>query len=122
MTRICENCGFQNQDDYDYCAKCGTPLVEGLRPRQVYVVRAENAEINKKALLITYIVTILLSWGGVLLNLVFKHAALSAFTFFGFFLPFYLIQSPVREIKKHGLIQLIISVAGISLSFYIFIH
>ena len=30
MTRICSNCEFENQDDYDFCAKCGTPLVDGV--------------------------------------------------------------------------------------------
>ena len=122
MTRICKNCGFQNQDDYDYCAKCGTPLVEGLRPKQVFVYRQEDIKVNKTAIIITYIITIFLSWGGIILNLFFKYAAISAFTFFGFFLPFYLIQSPVRQIKKHGIIQLIISLVGISLSFYIYTH
>lgn len=122
MTRICENCGFQNQDEYDYCAKCGTPLVEGLRPKQVYVLRPDQIEINRKAILATYIITIFLSWGGLILNVVFKYAALSAFTFFGFFLPFYLIQSPVGKIRKHGLIQLAISLVGIALSFYIYMR
>ena len=50
MTRICKNCSFENQDDYDYCAKCGTPLVEGVQPRQFYVYRQEMPQINKKAI------------------------------------------------------------------------
>ena len=43
MTRLCKNCGFENQDDYDFCAKCGTPLVEGLKPRQFKVYRAQGS-------------------------------------------------------------------------------
>ena len=61
MTRICKNCEFINQDDYDFCAKCGTPLVEGLKPRQVHVYKVEQLPINKKALIIAYIITIFLS-------------------------------------------------------------
>ena len=53
MVRNCNNCGFVNQDDYDYCAKCGTPLVEGLRPKQVYVLNAQEPQINKKMLIIS---------------------------------------------------------------------
>ena len=39
MVRICKNCGFENQDSYDFCAKCGTPLVEGLQPNTFFVYR-----------------------------------------------------------------------------------
>ena len=52
MVRKCKNCGFVNQDDYDFCAKCGTPLVEGLQPRKVYVYRSELPQVNKKALIL----------------------------------------------------------------------
>ena len=65
MTIKCNNCGFENQDDYDYCAKCGIPLVEGMKPRQFYVYKAQEPKLNKRNILITYIITIFLSWGGV---------------------------------------------------------
>ena len=122
MTRICKNCGYENQDDYDYCAKCGTPLVEGLKPKQVIVYRPEDVQINKKALIISYIVTIILSWSGFVVSLISKNTAIAAFTFFGFFMPFYLIQAPVKELRKHGLIQLVISLVGVGLSFYVMFH
>ena len=54
MTRLCENCGFVNQDDYDFCAKCGNPLVEGLKPKNFIVFKPEQYKINKKDILLSY--------------------------------------------------------------------
>lgn len=119
MTRLCKNCGFENKDEYDFCAKCGTPLIEGLQPKQVFVYRREEPQINKKVLIISYMITIFLSWGGFVFGILTKNTTLSAFTFFGFFMPFYLVQAPVRELRKHGLIQLIISIVGVALSLYV---
>lgn len=116
MTRICENCGFENQDDYDFCAKCGNPLVEGLKPKQIYYFNDREPEINKKTMALAYIVTIFLSWSGFVVGSLFKNNTFGIFTFFGFFLPFYLVQAPVRAIRKHGIIMLAISVVGIFLS------
>ena len=121
MTRICSNCEFENQDDYDFCAKCGTPLIEGVQPKNVFVYRAQP-RINKKAIALSYIVTIFLSWSGFVLSVLSKHSPVGIFTFFGFFLPFYLIQSPLREIKRHGYIQLVISAVGVILSLYVLMH
>ena len=122
MVRNCNNCGFVNQDDYDYCAKCGTPLVEGLRPKQVYVLNAQQPQVNKKAIIISYIVTIILSWSGFVVGLISKNTAIATFTFFGFFMPFYLVQSRHPTLRKHGLIQMAISLVGVALSFYILLH
>ena len=122
MTRICKNCGYENKDEYDYCAKCGTPLVEGLKPKQIYVLNNQPVQINKKAVLIAYIITIFLSWGGLILNLVFKSTSMMIFAFFGFFMPFYLLQAPVKELRRHGYILLAISVVGVILSFYVMFH
>lgn len=119
MTRICENCEYVNQDDYDFCAKCGTPLVEGLNPKQVYVYRGVQPQLNKNAIIIAYILTIILSWGGFVWWLATRNTAINAFTFFGLFMPFYLIQAPIRELRKHGIILLFISLAGVILSFYV---
>ncbi|MGX8694437.1 MAG: zinc ribbon domain-containing protein [Methanobrevibacter sp.] len=121
MTRICKNCQYENKDEYDYCAKCGNPLVEGLRPKQVLVYQ-QDPQLNKKAILIAYIVTIFLSWSGVVATLFFKNKSMATFAFFGFFMPFYLLQAPVRKLKMHGLIMLAISVVGVSLSFYLMMH
>ena len=122
MVRTCKNCGFVNQDDYDFCAKCGTPLVEGLRPNNVYVYRPEQLRVNKKALLAAYIVTIFLSWSGFVVGLISKHTSFAVFTFFGFFMPFYLVQSKHPTLRKHGLIMMMISLVGVSLSFYVMFH
>jgi len=119
MTRICNNCGFENQDDYDYCAKCGTPLVEGLKQKNVFVYRPQDVRINKKALAVSYLVTIFLSWSGFVVGLISKNTSYAAFTFFGFFMPFYLVQAPVKELRKHGFIQMAISLAGVMLSFLV---
>ncbi|WP_298502473.1 zinc ribbon domain-containing protein [uncultured Methanobrevibacter sp.] len=123
MVRICKKCGFQNQDDYDYCAKCGTPLVEGLKQKQVYVYHAkQQSEINRKAIILSYIVTIFLSWSGFVVSLFAKNSALATFTFFGFFMPFYLVQSKHPTIKRHGIIQMFISLVGVALSFYVMLR
>ena len=120
MVRKCENCGFENQDDYDFCAKCGNPLVEGLKRSQVYVYRANDLpELNYNAVIISYIVTIFLSWSGFIAGLFLKNTGFAAFTFFGFFMPFYLVQSKHPKLRRHGIIQMVISLIGVALSFYI---
>ena len=96
MVRICKNCGFENQDSYDFCAKCGTPLVEGLQPNTFFVYR----------------ITIFFSFGGFLMDLVARNTSMGFFSFFGFFMPFFLIQAQDNNIKKHGFIQLFISLVG----------
>ena len=122
MTRTCKNCGFVNQDDYDFCAKCGTPLVEGLQPKNVYVYRADQLQVNKKALAAAYIMTIFLSWSGFIVGLISKQTHFAVFTFFGFFMPFYLLQAKHPTLRKHGLIMMMISLVGVSLSFYVMFH
>ena len=86
MTRICSKCEYENQDDYDFCAKCGNPLVEGVQPKNFMVVRPEDIRINKKAIAISYIVTIFLSWSGFIVGILAKNTRMAAFTFFGFFI------------------------------------
>ena len=119
MTRICKKCGFENRDDYDYCAKCGTPLIEGAPQKQFYVYQNPQPQINKKALILSYIVSIFLSWSGFVVGIIAKSTGMAIFTFFGLFLPFYLIQAPVKELRKHGYIMLVISLVGVALSFYV---
>lgn len=121
MTRICSKCEYENQDDYDFCAKCGNPLIEGVQPKNFIVYKAQP-RINKKTIAISYIITIFLSWSGFIVSILSKHSSMGIFAFFGFFLPFYLIQSPVRELKRHGYIQLAISLVGVALSLYVLIH
>lgn len=121
MTRICSNCEFENQEEYDYCAKCGTPLIEGVQPRNFIVYKAQP-RINLNAIIISYIITIVLSWSGFIMTILFKHSHFGIFTFFGFFMPFFLIQSSERQIRRHGFIQLAISVIGVILSMYVMLH
>lgn len=124
MVRLCENCGFENQDDYDYCAKCGTPLVEGAQPKQIYVYKSASGlpELNYRAVIISYIITIFLSWSGFVAWLLARNTAFASFTFFGFFMPFYLVQSKHPKLRRHGIIQMAISLAGVALSFYVLFH
>lgn len=122
MTRECEKCGFVNQDDYDFCAKCGNPLIEGVQPKNFIIFKPEDYKVNKKAIILSYIVTIFLSWSGFVVGLISKHTGFAAVTFFGFFMPFYLVQSKHPTIRKHGIIQLIISLVGVGLSFYVMLH
>ena len=121
MTRFCKSCGYENKDEYDFCAKCGNPLVEGLKPKQVFVYQKEP-QLNKKAILAAYIITIFLSWAGVVSTLFFKNNSMATFAFFGFFMPFYLLQAPVRKLKMHAIILLVISFVGVGLSFYLMLH
>lgn len=122
MTRLCKNCGFVNQDDYDFCAKCGTSLVEGVQPNNFIVFKPDQYKINNKAIILSYIVTIFLSWIGFIVGIISKNTRMAAFTFFGFFMPFYLVQSRHPTIRKHGIIQLIISLLGVALSFYVMLN
>lgn len=112
MVRICKNCGFENQDSYDFCAKCGTPLVEGLQPNTFFVYRNVEHGISRKFIIISYIITIFFSFGGFLMDLVARNTSMGFFSFFGFFMPFFLIQAQDNNIKKHGFIQLFISLVG----------
>ena len=118
MTRICLKCNFENQDDYDFCAKCGNPLIEGVQPNNLFVYRAQPG-INPSIIVLSYIVTILLSWSGFFMNIISKHSRLGFFAFFGFFFPFFLVQSSHRGIRRHGYIQLFISTVGFILSLYV---
>lgn len=112
MVRICKNCGFENQDSYDFCAKCGTLLVEGLQPNTFFVYRNVERGISRKFIIISYIITIFFSFGGFLMDLVARNTSMGFFSFFGFFMPFFLIQAQDNNIKKHGFIQLFISLVG----------
>lgn len=112
MVRICKNCGFENQDRYDFCAKCGTPLVEGLQPNTFFVYRNVEHGISRKFIIISYIITIFFSFGGFFMDLVARNTSMGFFSFFGFFMPFFLIQAQDNNIKKHGFIQLFISLVG----------
>lgn len=76
MVRICKNCGFENQDSYDFCAKCGTPLVEGLQPNTFFVYRNVEHGISRKFIIISYIITIFFSFGGFLMDLVARNTSM----------------------------------------------
>jgi hypothetical protein len=68
----------------------------------------------KKLIIVSYILVILFSWGGLVFNVLFNSFGFIGFI--GLFLPFYLIQSKDSIAKKHGYIQIAISLIGIFLS------
>jgi len=106
MVKICHYCGFENQDSFNFCSNCGRTLVFNEK---------ENSSIDyKKIIIISYVITIIFSWGGLIFNVLFNSYGF--FGFIGLFLPFYLIQSKNPIIKKHGYIQIAISLIGIFLS------
>lgn len=120
MVRICKNCGYENKDEYDFCAKCGTPLAENAVPPNMVLELQENTK--RRLIIISYIITIVLSWGGVLVYFLRGKYAVGYLGFFGAFMPFYLLQSPDKKIKRHGYIMLLISLLGIGLSFYLLFY
>ena len=110
MSKICQNCGSQNPEENNFCGSCGKPLFS--------LDLKENDSSN--LIIISYILTIIFSWGGLILNFLFNFSNFGFFSFFGIFIPFYLIQSKNSAIKKHGFIQIAISLIGIFLSLLIF--
>lgn len=112
MVKICKYCSCENQENFNYCSNCGMPLIQK---------KEKDLILNyKKLIIISYIITILFSWGGILLNILFNNY--SFFSFIGIFLPFYLIQSKDKFVKKHGYIQIAISIVGIILSILLIFH
>ncbi|WP_409200833.1 zinc ribbon domain-containing protein [Methanobrevibacter sp. DSM 116169] len=108
MVKICSRCGFKYKNSYNFCPNCGN---------ESFIKDPDNIAIKNKHLIIgSYILTILFSWGGLLLNFILNFKNTSFFSFFGIFIPFYLIQSNNSLLKKHGYIQIVISLIGIILS------
>lgn len=106
MVKICPYCGCENQDNFNFCYDCGKPLLFN---------EEKNVDINyNKLIIVSYILTILFSWGGLIFNTIFNTFGFIGFI--GLFLPFYLIQSKNPIAKKHGYIQIIISLIGIFLN------
>jgi len=106
MVKICPYCGCENQDNFNFCSNCGRLLLFNEK---------KNVAIDyKKVIMISYLITILFSWGGLVFNAIFNSYGFIGFV--GMFLPFYLIQSKNPIAKKHGIIQIAISLIGIFLS------
>lgn len=106
MTKMCLYCGCENQDNFNFCSNCGRPLS---------IDEEKNIAMDyKKLITVSYIITILFSWGGLIFNTLFSSYGFIGFI--GLFLPFYLIQSSNSIVKKHGYIQMVISLVGIFLS------
>ena len=121
MVRICDKCGFINQDEYDFCAKCGNQLVDNVGYQQMGVPQVSEKS-KRKVILVCYLISIFLSWGGVFLYFLKTTEAIGFFGFFGAFIPFFLIQAPDRKAKIHGCIMLIIALTGIAVSFYLLLY
>lgn len=106
MVKVCPYCGCENQDNFNFCSNCGRPLLFN---------KKTNVAIDSKKLIIaSYIITIVFSWGGLIFNAIFNSFGFIGFV--GLFLPFYLIQSKNPTVKKHGYIQIALSLIGIFLS------
>ena len=106
MVKICTYCSMENQDNFNFCSNCGRPLVYN---------KEKRAAIDfKKLIIASYIITVVFSWGGLIFNTIFN--SFGFFGFIGLFLPFYLIQSKNPIAKRHGYIQIAISLTGIFIS------
>lgn len=106
MVKVCPYCGCENQDNFNFCSNCGRPLI---------LNEEKNFDFDyKRLIIISYIITILFSWGGLIFNAIFNSFGFIGIV--GLFLPFYLIQSKNPIAKKHGYIQIAISLVGIFLS------
>lgn len=118
MVRICNNCGYENKNEYNFCAKCGTQLTDDIDYTQIGLPIL-SPKVKKHLIIISYIITIIFSWSGVVIYLLNRNFAIGYIGFFGIFMPFYLIQAPDKKIRKHGYIMLLISIIGIGLTFYL---
>ena len=99
MTRICTKCGYENDDSFNFCAKCGTSLIEGVETPQFDVVMPLSGRQKRNIIILSYVITIALAWGGLVIKLLLSQSHISFIGFFGLFLPFYMLQSSDREIK-----------------------
>ena len=122
MSRTCPKCGYKNSDDFNFCAKCGTLLVENPSIPPRIGVQPLSKSMKRKLIISSYIITIFLSWSGVLIAVLGLKNSFGIIGFFGIFMPFYLVQAPDPEIRKHGYIMLVLSVIGMFLSFYLFFY
>lgn len=117
----CPKCGYENRDDFYYCAKCGYQLIDN--PEDCYEIRPNMGyKTYKNLIIVTYIVTILLSWGGVIIYLLGLRSSVDVLGFAGCFMPFYLLQNPDKKLRRNGYILLLISIIGIALSCYLLFY
>lgn len=113
MVKTCKHCGWENQENAAFCSSCGKSLSKQ---------EEDNKEEKymgfdyKKLIILSYIVSIAFTWGGVIFNILVNRHGVGFFGFIGLFLPFYLVQSNNPTVKKHGYIQIIISLIGILIS------
>lgn len=122
MSIICHKCGYPNNDDYNFCAKCGAQLVENPQIPLPMGMPIVTHSVKRKLIIISYLITIFLSWSGVIIDILGLKSSVGVIGFFGIFMPFYLIQSTDPKIRKHGYIMLILSLIGLTLSFYLLFY
>lgn len=117
----CKHCGTVNDDWARYCNYCGNPLDEE-NPDEFNRENSFNQadtlypEDHHNLILISYILAIIFGWGWIPLLLISSLSNIGVFGFFGLFLPFYLINSPNKNLRKHGYIQLVICIVGFVIS------
>ncbi|MDO5850401.1 MAG: zinc ribbon domain-containing protein, partial [Methanobacteriaceae archaeon] len=69
---------------------------------------------KKKLIIIGYIIAILFGWGNFIISLLFRSFGFYGFFgFFGLFFPGFMLNSKDQYLRKHGIIQLLITLFGI---------
>ena len=112
----CPYCNSENPDSYKYCHECGCPLnYTNFNSNSNHSIN-QNIEYTdkKKLILIGYIISILFGWGTFLFSFLFRSFGFYGFFgFFGLFFPGFMLNSNDKTLKKHGIIQLLITLLGI---------
>ena len=125
----CPYCNSENPDSYKYCHECGCPLnysnfnSNNSNPNfDNFNYSNHNKSINqnisytdkKKLIIIGYIIAILFGWGSFIISLLFRSFGFYGFFgFFGLFFPGFMLNSKDKTLKKHAIIQLLITLLGI---------
>ncbi|MCQ2737507.1 MAG: hypothetical protein MJ224_02770 [archaeon] len=137
----CPYCNSENPDSYKYCHECGCPLNYSNfnpnpnsnsnsnfnnNPHSIFnnynnsnsyynnsnLVMSD--ESKKKLIIFGYIIAILFGWGSFLFSFLFRSFGFYGFFgFFGLFFPGFMLNSNDKTLKKHGIIQLLITLLGI---------
>lgn len=69
MVEICEYCGWENQNNTNFCSSCGRPLKTGKHGKE-----EKEVSINyKKLIIVSYIIAIGFSWGGLIFNILINR-------------------------------------------------
>jgi hypothetical protein len=124
----CSKCGTVNEDWARYCNYCGNSFLydenqfkSDINQENTYQENFNTEEDHHNLILISYILSIIFGWGWIPLLLISSLSNIGVFGFFGLFLPFYMINSPDKNIRKHGYIQFFICILGFAISIILMI-